>query len=135
MLKRDEIVVGGIYSNGKKDRFYSERMVLNVKNNERYPKMSIIEYEVVRGYSSHQLIDSKGSMTVESFCKWAEERLDTRKVIPIHSFVFECNCGNKLEAGFHLVGQTVEEIDCDCGLSWTIQQPRCVQKHMEEFAQ
>lgn len=97
MFKRGEVVVSGLYANGKSDRFYSERKVLNIKWNEKYPTLSRVDYEVMQGYVSHQLTDNKGSMTIQSFCKWASERLDTAKVVEVNSLVFECTCVKNLK--------------------------------------
>lgn len=127
-MKMSDIVVDGLYSNGKSDRYYSERRVLSIKVNERYSKLSQVSYEIVNGYVSHTLADGKGVMTLEAFAKWAAVRLDIHPVIPVHALVIECKCGTRLEAGYHIVGQTVDVIDCDCGLEWTIPQPRCVDK-------
>jgi hypothetical protein len=132
MLKRNEVAVGGIYSNRKNGRFYSERKVTDIKINKRYPILTVVEYQIESGYVSHQLSDHKGSMTIVSFQKWAAERLDTMEDIPVHSFAFECKCGKLLEAGYHFVGQTVETLDCDCGLRWTVPQPRCIKKEDEK---
>lgn len=131
-MKMSEIVVDGLYSNGNTDRYFSERKVLSIKVNERYPKLSQVDYEIVNGFVSHTITDRKGRVTIEAFAKWAAIRVDTAPTIPVQTVVIECQCGERLEAGFHLVGQTVDTMLCDCGLEWTIQQPRCIDKRVKE---
>lgn len=78
-MKVSDIVVGGVYSNGKKGRFYSERKVLGMWHGEAihpyYDHLKdtfILRYEVVKGQPC-RWVDPV--MTVARFANWAKERV------------------------------------------------------------
>ncbi|MCL6480028.1 MAG: hypothetical protein K6T65_16815, partial [Peptococcaceae bacterium] len=59
-MKKREIVIGGIYSNGKKGRFYSERKVVDISMEGKYKlykgqiNQETVFYETIKGYYSNR---------------------------------------------------------------------------------
>lgn len=78
-MKQSEIIVGGVYSNGKSGRFYQERKV--IAEGPEYILYSgqenadCIRFRVIK--SSYKLYPgAEGNMTRQSFARWAKERIE-----------------------------------------------------------
>lgn len=73
-MKKQDIVVGGTYSNGKQGRLYSERKIIEEGSHLAYiccKDTDFVKYEVVSGYGN-----GLGRMTRLRFASWAKKRID-----------------------------------------------------------
>jgi len=65
--EEDEIVIGGVYSNGKEGRLYIECEVIGICSGR-------VQYKVLKaGYS--YLVNECGWMILPLFASWAKERI------------------------------------------------------------
>lgn len=73
-MKKAEIVKGGVYSNEKTGRFYSERKVIDIGNDytlySSQEDCDCVKYETVNGQSR-----GNGCMTRARFANWAKKRI------------------------------------------------------------
>lgn len=73
-MKKSEIKLGGIYSNGKSGRYYQEREIIGEGAEfvlyHGQEETDNIRYRVVNGKNGHA--EKEGNMTRSSFATWAK---------------------------------------------------------------
>jgi len=78
-MKKSDIVVGGVYSNGKAGRFYQERTVVDIDNTGKYKTYSgqmdslTLKYHIVKKGTKECAV--WGIMTVTRFASWAKKKV------------------------------------------------------------
>jgi hypothetical protein len=76
-MKVRDIVIGGIYSNGKQGRYHAERKVIDINHEGKYKlyseqaDCSSVLYDMVKG--SRKLTNQH--ITLQSFSNWAKNRI------------------------------------------------------------
>lgn len=70
-MKRNDIVIGKTYHNGKEGRFYTERQVVEIKPQF---KDDLVKFKTVKGVISdyEKYCCYKGQCDLKSFANWAK---------------------------------------------------------------
>lgn len=71
-MKKSDIQVGKIYSNGKQERHYAERKVLEIKVDDA--GILRVKYQHIRGYK-HWCYDDITSCSIDGFAAWAKNEV------------------------------------------------------------
>ena len=78
-MKKSEIIIGGVYSNGKEGRFYQERKVVDIDNTGKYrlyqgqKDCETLKYHIIQKGSKE--VGQWGTMTLSSFSSWAKVKV------------------------------------------------------------
>lgn len=87
-MKKAEIEVGGIYTNGKPGKSLSVRKVLDISSTGKYKLYEgqsdndTILYEILVGPKNPNRSDNCGHTTLTSFASWAKERVPEGSEVP-----------------------------------------------------